>query len=181
MSIPPNVVFGSVNFECESLEEGLRRHGVQFDVPTMFSWLGVTMYLTEEAVDAVLRTVARFPAGSEIVFTFANRATQPIQYNGGTGNGTAGAALGGETPGEESPGSTVGAIPRAGTLAALAARAGEPWISYFEPDELDRKLRDFGFAKHEFLTPEQAQATYFSGREDALPAPTRTSIVSATV
>jgi len=32
--------------------------------------LGVTMYLKEDAVDAVLRSVAKFPAGSEIVLTF---------------------------------------------------------------------------------------------------------------
>jgi O-methyltransferase involved in polyketide biosynthesis len=31
----------------------------------------VTMYLKEEAIDAVLRSVAAFPAGSEIVLTFA--------------------------------------------------------------------------------------------------------------
>jgi O-methyltransferase involved in polyketide biosynthesis len=30
----------------------------------------VTMYLKEDAIDAVLRSVAMFPAGSEIVLTF---------------------------------------------------------------------------------------------------------------
>src|SRR4051812_15793017 len=56
MPVPPNVVFGSVNFESESVADGLRRHGVRFDVPTVFSWLGVTMYLTEPAIDATLST-----------------------------------------------------------------------------------------------------------------------------
>ena len=32
-----------------------------FDQPTFFSWLGVTMYLTREAIDAVLTTVVSFP------------------------------------------------------------------------------------------------------------------------
>ena len=41
------------------------------DKPTFFSWLGVTMYLKEDNIDAVLRCVATFPAGSEIVLTFA--------------------------------------------------------------------------------------------------------------
>jgi O-methyltransferase involved in polyketide biosynthesis len=39
--------------------------------PVFFSWLGVTMYLTEDAVDQVLRTVASLPRGTEIVLTFA--------------------------------------------------------------------------------------------------------------
>jgi O-methyltransferase involved in polyketide biosynthesis len=41
------------------------------DEPTFFSWLGVTMYLKADAIAAVLRSVAAFPAGSEIVLTFA--------------------------------------------------------------------------------------------------------------
>jgi methyltransferase (TIGR00027 family) len=77
MSVPANIVFGSVNFEAESVADGLRRHGVRFDVPTVFSWLGVTMYLTEAAIDATLGTVMRFPRGSEIVLTFANREAAP--------------------------------------------------------------------------------------------------------
>jgi O-methyltransferase involved in polyketide biosynthesis len=39
--------------------------------PTFFSWLGVTMYLKEDTIDAVLRSVTAFPVGSEIVLTIA--------------------------------------------------------------------------------------------------------------
>jgi methyltransferase (TIGR00027 family) len=67
----PNVSYLSVDFERESLQEGLLRQGVALDQPTFFSWLGVTMYLHEPAIDAVLRFVAGFPAGSEIVLTFS--------------------------------------------------------------------------------------------------------------
>ena len=179
MSIPPNVVFGSVDFENESLEDGLRRHGVQLEVPTLFSWLGVTMYLTEPAIDAVLRTVVRFPAGSEIVFTFANKAMQPITYNADP-TGIVVSAMPSATLGTPpDPSLTVPGMPSAATLAGLAAAAGEPWLTYFEPEELDRKLRETGFANVEFLTPEMSAARYFAGREDALPSPARSSIVSA--
>jgi methyltransferase (TIGR00027 family) len=68
---PANVSYVSVDFERESLQEGLLRHGVEQDETTFFSWLGVTMYLREPAIDAVLRFVAGFPSGSEIVLTFA--------------------------------------------------------------------------------------------------------------
>lgn len=68
---PQNALFASIDFECESLLDGLLRYGVALNEPAFFSWLGVTMYLKEDAIDAVLRSVAAFPAGSEIVLTFA--------------------------------------------------------------------------------------------------------------
>lgn len=71
LSIPANVSYLNIDFERESLQEGLSRHAVAMDEPTFFSWLGVTMYLREPAIDAVLRLVAGFPSGSEIVLTFA--------------------------------------------------------------------------------------------------------------
>ncbi len=70
LAIPENVSFASIDFEHESLREGLLRSHLSLDEPTFFSWLGVTMYLQEEAIDAVFRSVAEFPAGSEIVLTF---------------------------------------------------------------------------------------------------------------
>lgn len=71
VAIPANARFAGVDFERESLADGLRRCGVDATKPTFFSWLGVTMYLTRDAIEAVLHTVATFPPGSEIVLTFA--------------------------------------------------------------------------------------------------------------
>jgi len=68
---PANVNYLGMDFERESLQECLLRHDVAVDEATFFSWLGVTMYLRESAINAVLRFVAGFPAGSEIVLTFA--------------------------------------------------------------------------------------------------------------
>ena len=70
MHVPGNVDFVSINFEQESLEDGLTRVGVHTDKPTFFSWLGVTMYLTEAAIDSTLRYMAAFPGGSEAVISF---------------------------------------------------------------------------------------------------------------
>jgi len=140
------VTFGSVNFEAESLADGLRRHGVRFDQPTFFSWLGVTMYLSEPAIDATLATVLSFTRGSEIVFTFATRARA------------------------DEPGVS--------RLAEMAAAVGEPWISYFEPEEIAAKLAGAGFSDVYLLAPDQARARYFE-RGDGLPLPARTSIASA--
>jgi methyltransferase (TIGR00027 family) len=71
LALPENAAFATIDLEHESLRDGLRRYQVSLGKPTFFSWLGVTMYLNEEAIDAVLRSVAAFPVGSEIVLTFA--------------------------------------------------------------------------------------------------------------
>ncbi len=73
IAVPSNVVFAGVDFEQESLEQGLTRIGVRTDMPTFFSWLGVTMYLTKAAIRATLRCMASFPKGSEAVITFLQR------------------------------------------------------------------------------------------------------------
>jgi methyltransferase (TIGR00027 family) len=159
IAVPANVVFGSVNFECESVADRLRRHGVRFDVPTVFSWLGVTMYLTEPAIDATLNTVLSFPRGSEIVLTFTSRVRAEELTTPGY-------------PAQTPPGAT---------LAAAVAAIGEPWITFYEPDEIERKLRHAGFSDAQLLTPVLAEQRYFAGRPDALPPPRRASIISAMV
>jgi methyltransferase (TIGR00027 family) len=150
--VPDNVTFGSIDFEFEALGDALRRHGVDARQPTFFSWLGVTMYLTEKAVFDVLRVVAGFPHGSEIVFTFAPKPT---------GDGTADAVM--------------------ARFAEIAAASGEPWITYFDPDELIAKVRALGFSGVEMLDPAEAATRYFTARKDDLPPPRRRSIVSAVV
>jgi methyltransferase (TIGR00027 family) len=82
IAIPPNVGFGAADFEHETLADGLARAGLDRGAPAFFSWLGVTMYLTREAIEAVLRTVAEFPARSELVLTFAHSPApgEPIEH-----------------------------------------------------------------------------------------------------
>jgi methyltransferase (TIGR00027 family) len=144
LAIPDNVVFANIDFEHESLHDGLLRYHVSMDEPTFFSWLGVTMYLKEDAIDAVLRSVAMFPMGSEIVLTFA-------------------------PPPGDSP----------SPLAQIVASYGEPWVSYFEPDELEARLLGAGFSKVEFLSPAEAEARYFRQHPRDLPVPKRTHILYA--
>jgi methyltransferase (TIGR00027 family) len=143
LSMPENTDFANIDFERESLRDGLLRYHVSMEEPTFFSWLGVTMYLREAAIDAVLHSVAQFPTGSEIVLTFAPPGDSP------------------------SP------------LAERAASLGEPWVSYFEPDALEAKLRGAGFSEVEFLSPAEAEARYFRQRPADLPIPRRTNILCA--
>ncbi len=70
---PDNVVYITIDFEKDSLKEVLINCGVNFDTPTFISWLGVTMYLDTESIDAVLKVVKTFPRKSEIVFSYAEK------------------------------------------------------------------------------------------------------------
>ena len=144
--IPANLTFCAIDFETEPLLDGLIRSGVAPNDPTFFSWLGVSMYLTRDAVGAVFRAVGSFPPSTELVFTFA----QPQHSDG------------------------------AGSVADRAAELGEPWLSYFEPAELEQELHDAGFSAVRFVTAVDA-ARYFAGRTDLLAAPRRVSIATATV
>ncbi len=144
LAMPENAHFATIDFEHETLHDGLQRYPISLDEPTFFSWLGVTMYLNEDAIDGVLQSVAAFPVGSEIVLTFA--------------------------------------LPPDDVRSPFDQRAtclGEPWISYFEPDALEAKLRDAGFSTVEFLSPSEAEARYFRRRPKDLPVPRRPNIVCA--
>ena len=69
--IPDNVEFVPVDFETTTLRDGLAASRFDFARPAFFAWLGVMVYLTQEAIDAVWHFVASLPRASEIVFTFA--------------------------------------------------------------------------------------------------------------
>lgn len=146
IAVPANVTFAGVDFERESLQEGLARAGVRRDVPTFFSWLGVTMYLTGAAIDATLRCMAAFPAGSEAVITFL----QPPAAD----------------------------VPAEDALAARVADVGEPFVSYFTPEDFAATLRAAGFRETHVLTPAHS-AAYFL--DSVLSNPKRASVVSALV
>jgi methyltransferase (TIGR00027 family) len=71
VEIPGSLTFVPIDFERETLADGLTRMDFSGDQPTFFSWLGVTMYLSRDAVMQTLQFVASaMPAGSEIVFSY---------------------------------------------------------------------------------------------------------------
>ena len=73
-AIQGRVCFVGVDFDRQDLGERLRSAGFRFDWPAFVIWEGVTHYLPEEAVDATLRTLATMNRGSELVFTYMDRA-----------------------------------------------------------------------------------------------------------
>jgi methyltransferase (TIGR00027 family) len=147
--LPHNLRFVAVDFEQETLHDAMRNNGVDTALPTFFSWLGVTMYLTEAAIDAALKGISAFPIGSELVLTFSE-----------------------PPPSSNSVESAMGAA-----LSQRVADLGEPFISFFKPPQMEAKLRHAGFTTVEFLSADDANERYFQ-KTNLLP-PRRTGIVAA--
>ena len=150
---PPNLVFAPIDFERSSLAHGLGDATFDAEIPTFFSWLGVTQYLTVQAINQTLEYVASLPASSQIVFTFV----LPDE------------ALGPDDAQANAIGSSV------------AAARGEPWITRLEPRSLSIRLQSLGFSSTFHLTPADAQTRYYSGRTDGLPVPSIEQLMRATV
>jgi methyltransferase (TIGR00027 family) len=150
LAMPENLVFVPVDFESMDLMAELGNAQFARGEPSFISWLGVTVYLTEAAIDEVLSFAAGLAKGSQLVLSYA-----------------------------EPPTESVPAIGRA-TIAQRAEAAGEPWISFFAPEEMEAKLRAHGFSEILRLGPEEAERL-FAGRTDGLRAPRRPGLVTAIV
>jgi methyltransferase (TIGR00027 family) len=142
ISIPANVTLVPVDFERVSLKEALAAGGLDFRIPTFFSSLGVSQYLTEEALDLSLNLVLSMPPRSEIVFSFvlaAGALSWPERV-------------------------------LATMFAAIARAKGEPWLTRFSPEQIAGKLTSMGFSKVSHFSADAANARYFRARRDGLKA-----------
>ncbi len=141
ITAPTGVVYAPVDFERESLLDGLAAAGLNPEKRTFFLWLGVVPYLTPEAVRATLAAIASLPGGAEVAFDYADPP----------------AALSDEARAAHQV--------RADRVAAF----GEPWLSYFEPADLRATLTGLGFTAIEDLGPPALAARYWPGAVRAAP------------
>jgi methyltransferase (TIGR00027 family) len=140
--VPSNLTFVSTDFEGISLADALRAAGFDFCSKTLCSWLGVTQYLSLDAIRGTLEFVLSLPHSSEIVFSFI-------------------------LPFEMSPPGEADAL---AMVARKSAEVGEPWLTTISPDDLKARLRMMGFSDIIHLTPEQAHDRYLRDRRDGLQA-----------
>lgn len=153
ISDPDNVRFVPVDFERQDVATELTKAGWQRNRPTFFSWLGVTMYLTDAATFATLELAATCARGSCIAFQYSvtGRTVQKADLD---------------------------IRDRASAGMALGA---EPWINFYEPEVLMSRLEATGFDTIEDLRAEQMQARFFAGRTDGLWWPTTSGMAIARV
>jgi methyltransferase (TIGR00027 family) len=140
IAIPPSVVYAPVDFEEQTLADGLERAGFQSEHVAFFSWLGVTPYLTEEAFLATIRFIASMPAGSGVVFAYAVPRSS-LSWRGKLAFDA---------------------------LSRRVAAAGEPFRLFFDPGALSERLRSLGFSAVADLAPETINSRYFEHRTDKL-------------
>jgi len=136
----PRHVFVPIDFEVESLRTGLDAAGFDWAQPTLFSWLGVVMYLTDEAVQATLRTIATCAPGSEVVFTY--RADDSVL--------------------DEASREIIT------ILEPLAAQFGEPFQPGRSAKEMEALVAGCGLRVEALPNSEEIIDRYFAGRTDGL-------------
>src|SRR3954452_14583249 len=150
---PPNLTHVPVDLEDCRIHDPLAACGFDHEAPSLCSVLGVTQYLSDAAINALLSFVASLKSGSEIVLSFV-------------------------VPDDHLDGDD---LEVAVSSAARTAALGEPWKSRLQPRVLLRRLSELGFAEIFHLTPELAQQRYFAGRQDALRAPRWEQLIAAVV
>ena len=151
--IPRNLHFCQIDFRTQSLWEALSTTPFAFDIPTVFSWMGVTQYIPHAAFRATLEFVLSLSRSTTIVFSFI--ATDDVLND------------------EDR------AMVR--NIEGPVAVEGEPWISRYHPEQLMSLLFEMGFSTVYHLTPEIAHSRYFGPRNDRLAAPRVEQLIGATV
>ena len=111
------VRFVAVDFGRDSLGEALGRAGFDAEQPALVSWLGVTMYLDESAIEAAVSVLGGFAPGSEVV----------VDYMLPAGMRDAAGQM------------------YADLVGQAAAEWGEPWRSAFAPGAMAALLARHGF------------------------------------
>jgi methyltransferase (TIGR00027 family) len=140
ISIPKPLTYVPINFETERLGQALQVKNFKADKTTFFSWLGVTQYLTPNAVFETLKFVSSLPQSSEIVFEYV---LSPSLLNSSQQKDL-----------EET--------------ARRSSLGGEPWMSSFEPFVLMENLHELGFSYVDDFDSNKANEQYFKNRTDKL-------------
>ena len=141
IAVPASVAFVPVDFNHGDLFEKLRRAGFDTGLPTVYSWLGVTVYLERSQVMATLKAIRECSAaGSVLVFDYVSR---PGRWN-----------LLGRL-----------AMP---LLSRRFERLGEPWRSFFDGREMAQALREMGYGRVEDARPQEIAERLFAAGGVAL-------------
>ncbi|HUL78924.1 MAG TPA: SAM-dependent methyltransferase [Vicinamibacteria bacterium] len=125
IELPRALTFAPVDFERETLDDGLAAAGFERGRRAFFTWLGVVPYLTEKAIASTLGFIGGLPGGAHVVFDYSN------------------------PPDSFAPRMRAAHDARAARLAEL----GESLVTYFETAALHARLGALGFSTIEDLSP----------------------------
>jgi len=125
--LPASVHFVSADLSTEALSAVLARAAFRAGEPALFSWLGVTMYLSREANFATFRAIASAAApGSELVFSYTDQSFLARQKGAASESRR--------------------------DLQKSVAALGEPFVCGFDPQALAQALAQIGYTVEEDLS-----------------------------
>jgi len=141
VTIPSNVSFVPFDFENTTLDAALTAGGVNKSKVTVFSWLGVQMYLTDEAVKATLEVMGGFAPGSSLIMDFVSPSYETATY--------------------EQKNSV-------DDLRKVVAGMREPFRSEYMPELLAERFSGAGFSASEFPSIGEIADRFLDGDLDRL-------------
>lgn len=148
-----NVSYVACDFEKNSLGERLDSSGFDRHRKAFFSWLGVVPYLDTTAIEETLKFVASCAPDSAMVFDYIVDSDNLNEMEKLVVN----------------------------ALSNQLAAGGEPLKSFFDPQQLKKKLEDLGFTQIKDIGPDYLNENYLSFREDGLRVGNVTRIFKVTV
>jgi methyltransferase (TIGR00027 family) len=137
---PPTLTWVPVDFETGELTSSLIAAGLDPAAPAFVSWLGVTMYLTAEAIGATLASLSRLAPGSELVTDYM--LTADLRDADG--------------------------VAYAHLVMPDSERRGEPWLSFFTPEQMTGLLTRHGFTRVRDVRQRDAVSAALWERTDLL-------------
>jgi methyltransferase (TIGR00027 family) len=149
---PANLVFAACDFETQTVLSALDAVGFDRSRPAVVSLFGVILYLTAEATRALLRELASFASGSEILMTYS------------------------PPPGGPDP-----AVEEVWAKSSPKVDdTGESFIGHYTAAEIEHIVRETGFRDVEHHHVDTLNANYFANRSDGRQLHTIEQILTAT-
>lgn len=140
-ALPDKLHFVPIDFTKDELGEKLIESGFKPEKKSFFSWLGVCMYLEQNAIEKVLQNLSTLAAdGSDLIFDYADDGLFQAEER------------------------------RVQNMLAMAKAGGEEMKSCFDQMSLELMLSSYHFLTYEHLSRREIQNRFFSERNDWLSA-----------
>lgn len=140
IAVTDNVAFVPADLAADSLGGCLADAGFDASAPAVFGWLGVTMYLTGDAIAETMSAIASLAPGSELIADYM--LTEDARDEAG--------ALYGKD------------------VARASAERGEPWLSCFTPPRIADLARRAGLGAVRSVRQRDALPAELWRRTDSL-------------
>ena len=138
--VPRTVTFVPADLATTSLADVLPGTGFDPAQPALVSWLGVTMYLSRDAISRVLAAVSALAPGTELIADYM----LPARMRDTAGNSYV------------------------ELVGPVAAQRGEQWLTFLTPDEASALLARHGIEPIEHLRQRDAVSAALWQRSDSL-------------